>query len=128
MKKILFIIGGLFNTIFAVFHIWMARDIHLSSTFSPGSRSLLHAFNVFGIFVIFYFAYISFFYQRELLSTKLGKATLTLVAFIYLSRAIEEFIFFNFSFIIFIPCVLVGGIYLLLLLPGFNPSGKTNTI
>jgi hypothetical protein len=129
MRKILLIIGGIFNTIFGVFHIWMARGIHLSNSFSPGARSLIEAFNVFGIIVVFYFAYISFFQQRDLLSTKLGKSTMVLVALVYLSRAIEEFFLFEFSFIIFIPCVLAGGIYIvLLLLPGFKLSGNTNTI
>lgn len=129
MKKILFIIGGIFNTIFGVFHIWMARRIHLSSSFSPGARSLMQAFNVFGIIVVFYFAYISFFQQRDLQTTMLGKTTLVLVALVYLSRALEEFILFEFSFILFIPCVLVGGIYiLLLLLPGFNPSNQNTKL
>lgn len=129
MKKILLIIGGIFNTIFGVFHIWMARGIHLSNSFSPGARSLLHAFNVFGVMVVFYFAYVSFFQHRDILSTKLGKSTLALVALVYLSRAIEKFFLFEFSFRIFIPCVLAGGIYLvLLLLPGSKPSGNTNAI
>jgi hypothetical protein len=127
MKKILLIIGGIFNAIFGVFHIWMARGIHLSISFSPETRSLMQAFNVFGIIVVFYFAYISFFQQQDLLSTKLGKTTLALVALVYLSRAIEEFILFEFSFIIFFSCVLVGGIYIfLLLLPGFKPSSKNS--
>jgi hypothetical protein len=128
MKKILLIIGGIFNTIFGVFHIWMARGIHLSDSFSSEARSLLHAFNVFGIIVVFYFAYISFFQQRDLLSTKLGKATLALVALVYLSRAVEEFILFEFSAIIFIPCILLGGLYIaLLLLPGLKASDKNGT-
>jgi uncharacterized membrane protein len=129
MKKILLIIGGIFNTLFGVFHIWMARGIHLSNSFSPGARSLMQAFNVFGIIIVFYFAYISFFRQRDLLSTKLGKTTLSLVALVYLSRAIEEFILFEFSCIIFFPCVLVGGIYIaLLLLPSSKPSIKNSTL
>ena len=121
MKKILFIIGGIFNTIFGVFHIWLAWRIHLSDTFSPKAGSL--ALNVFASIVVFYFAYISFFQQRDLQTTKLGRTTLALVALVYLSRALEEFILFEFSFIIFISCVLVGGLYtVLLLLPGNNPS------
>jgi asparagine N-glycosylation enzyme membrane subunit Stt3 len=125
MKKLLLIIGGIFNTLFGVFHIWMARGTHLSDSFSPGARALVQAYNVFGIIVVFYFAYISFFQQRDLLSTKLGKTTLALVALVYLSRGIEEFIFFKFSYFIFIPCVLVGGIYtVLLFLPGFKSSNK----
>jgi hypothetical protein len=129
MRKILLISGGIFNSIFGVFHIWMARGIHLSNSFSPGTRSLMHAFNVFGIIVVFYFAYISFFQQRDLLSTKLGKSTLVLVALVYLSRAIEEFFLFEFSFRIFIPCVLAGGIYVFLLLfPGFKPVDRNDAL
>lgn len=129
MKKILLITGGIFNTLFGVFHIRMARGIHLSTIFSPEARSLMQAFNVFGIIVVFYFAYTSFFQQRDLLSTKLGKTTLALVALVYLSRAMEEFILFKFSFVIFIPCVLVGGIYIVLLLfPGNKPSRENSTL
>jgi hypothetical protein len=129
MKKILLIIGGILNTTAGVFHIRMAWGIHLADSFSPGARSLMQALNAALIIVMFYFAYISFFQQRDLLSTKLGKTTLALVALVYLSRAVEEFILFEFSFIFFIPCVLLGGIYLfLLLLPGIKPSNKNSTL
>jgi len=114
MNKVLVIIGGILNTLFGLFHIWLARAIHLSSGFSPETQGLLQAFNVFVTIVMFYFAYISFFQQRDLLSTKLGKSTLALVALAYLSRGVEEFFWFKFSWMIFIPCVLVGAIYVVL--------------
>jgi len=116
MKKTLLISGGILNTLFGLFHVLMARGIQVSEILSPEARSLLHAFNAFGIIVIFYFAYISFFHDRELLSTRLGRTMLVLVALVFLSRAIEEFILFKFSIAIFLPCVLVGGVYVALFL------------
>lgn len=122
MRKKLLLAGGIVNTIFGLFHIWLGTAIQHSDKLTMEARSLLHAFNVFGTVAIFYFAYMSFFHRRELLETKLGKTVMSLVVFVYFSRALEEFILFDFSIVIFASCILAGGIYLALLLA---PTAKT---
>jgi hypothetical protein len=114
MKKKLLITGGVMNTLFALFHIWLGVAIQGNPAFTPAGKSLMQAFNVFGTGIMFYMAYIAFFLQRDMLETKLGRAMITMSAFIYLSRAVEEFILFKFSFVFFIPCVVLGGIYVAL--------------
>lgn len=119
MRKTLFTIGGIVNILFGLFYIWMGRAIHLSDSLTPGNHGLMLIFNIGTILLIFFFAYISFFCQRDLVGTKLGKTTLVLIAMLYFLRAIEEPIFFLFSPVVMIPCFLVGGIYIaLLFLPG----------
>jgi hypothetical protein len=89
----------------------------------PGHKGLLMVFNISFTIIVFFFAYVSFFCKRDLLYTRLGKSTLGLIALLYLLRGAEEGIFFKFSFVVLIPYVLVGAIYLaLLLLP--NPEDE----
>jgi hypothetical protein len=54
-------------------------------------------FNVGETLVVFFFAYASFFCRKELLTTSLGKAVLTLILLTYLSRAVEEVILWRLS-------------------------------
>jgi hypothetical protein len=112
MRKTLFNIGGAANILFGLFHIWMGRAIHLSDSLTPGNRGLMQIFNIGTILLVFFFAYISFFCQRDLANTKLGKTTAVLIAIIYILRAVEEPVFFQFSLPVMIPCLLTGGIYI----------------
>lgn len=112
MRKTLLIIGGIVNILFGLFYIWMGRAIHLSDSLTPGNRGLMQIFNIGTILLIFFFAYISFFCQRDLVGTKLGKTTLVLIALLYFLRAVEEPIFFQFSLPVMIPCLVVAGIYI----------------
>lgn len=116
MKKLLLTMGGVFHLLFGVFHIYLIRAIQVSSTLPPENRPLMHVFNISLTLIVLFFAYVSFFCQRDLLTTKLGKSILLLIGLYYLIRAADEFIFFKFSFVPFLPCLLVGGIYVALLI------------
>jgi hypothetical protein len=119
MKETLLLVGGAVNLLFGLFHVWLATAIQSSKSLSAPDRALMHMLSVAVTCFILFFAYVSFFHRGALLSTELGTAMLVLVALIYLSRAVEEIVFRNamdFSVMIFVPCLVMGGIYLSLFL------------
>jgi len=109
--KRLMIIGGILNTLFFLFHVFLCYQIHQLTKLAAGYRGLLEAFSIAGTLFIFFFAYASFLHQKDLLETKLGHSVLALTSLLYLSRAAEEFILFKFKAVIFASCLLVGAIY-----------------
>jgi hypothetical protein len=127
MSKMLLNFGGIINLLFGVFHLWLVRVIQTSDSFTeaPEMRPLMLVLNIATALLVLFLAYASFFCKRDLLTTRLGKSTLVLAALFYLLRAVEEIIFMKFSLVFFIPCLLVGGMYVVLLFlpyPEENPE------
>jgi len=115
MRKTLYIFCGLFNALFAAFHLVLALLIQRIPGLDPGTRALLQALNVAGILLILFLAII-FFVCTEDLSTKLGRLTILLGVLVYLTRALVEVIFFpRINVVILAICVLVGLLHLLAL-------------
>ena len=124
MSRRLLVAGGVLNTLFFLFHLLLGYQIsHVAQVAAP-YRALMEALNVGGILFIGFFAYASFFYQKDLLETRLGQLVLLLVAVLYLSRAVEEFFLFKFTPLIFVSCVLVGAIYVALFVIAVQQSDK----
>lgn len=117
MSKILLNFGAVINLLFGAFHMWLGTVIQTSDSFAraPEMRPLMLVLNISTALLILLFAYASFFCKKDLLTTRLGKSILVLAALFYLLRAVEEIIFFKFSFVIFIPCTLIGVMYIALL-------------
>ncbi len=115
MSKILLKIGGVFNFLFGLLHIWMGKEIILGDSYPKSINSLLMVFDVAVGLTVLFFAYVSFWCQRDLLTTRLGKSMLVFIGLFYLVRAFEELIFFKFSLVMFIPLFIVGSIYVALL-------------
>ncbi len=115
MSKALLLIGGILNSLFFVIHVLLGYQLFHLTQLAPPFRGLIEALNVGGVLFILFFAYASFFYGQELLSTGLGKAVLLLASVLYLSRAAEEFFWLRFTPAIFALCVIVGAIYAALL-------------
>ena len=97
MFKRLMILGGILNTLSFFLHVLLGYQIHQLSELSEAHRSLLGAFNIGGSLCIFFFAYVSFFQQKDLLETKLGHAVLALATLLYTVRALEELVLFKFD-------------------------------
>ena len=116
MSKALLILGGILNSLF-FYCIWLFHDqvSHLTQLAAP-LRGLMEALSVGGVLFIFFFAFVSFFRQAELLHTRLGRTVLVLIAALFLSRAVEEFVLFTPNLLIFVSCTVTGLIYLALLL------------
>jgi hypothetical protein len=117
MSKTLLNFGAVINLLFGAFHIWLVKIIQASDSFAraPEMRPLMLVLNISTALLILLFAYASFFCKKDLLTTKLGKSILVLTALFYLLRAVEEIIFFKFSFVIFTPCTLIGAMYVAIL-------------
>jgi hypothetical protein len=102
--------------VFGLFHVYMGYEISVSSNLAQDPRSLLQGLNVASALMIFFLAYVLLMHQRDMLVTGLGKAVLVLGTLVYLSRAAEEFFWFQFSPLMTTACLVVGGLHLILLL------------
>jgi hypothetical protein len=115
MSKILLRTAGVFNILFGFLHILMGI---LATNYPKDILYLLRVLNVAVGLTVLFFAYVSFWCQRDLLTTRLGKSMLVLMGLFYLVRAFEELIFIKFSLdslVILIPLFIVGFIYVALL-------------
>jgi len=119
MRKALIVIGGVFNSFFALFHVLLSWGIHRTTGLPPAVKSLMEMLGISGMLMFFFFAFASLLCWRDLLTTRLGRMVITLIAVVYLSRAAEEVLLTTrISPLIFGSCLLVGIIYTLALFPG----------
>jgi putative effector of murein hydrolase len=128
MFKRLMIIGGILNTLFFLFHIFVGYRIQHLTALAAGYRNLLASFNLAASLFIFFIAYASLLHHQDLLQTKLGHAVLVFASLLYLSRAAEEFILFKFNAFIFGSCLLVGVIYALALVVATRKERPTTAV
>lgn len=126
MTKKLLIIGGIVTALFMAFHFFFEWQIYSLEGILPGHKALMLMLNTGGILIIGFAAFASLFFIDDLMSTKLGKATILLVILIYASGAFEEIIISPaFSIVIFVSCLTVSAIYALAL-TGKMHKNKTN--
>ena len=90
--------GAAFNLLFAVLHAFFwrifdwERDLASLTTIN---RAVMQILNLCLTFVFLAFAYLSFAHTEELQATRLGNALLSLIAFFWLLRAVEQVVFFG---------------------------------
>jgi hypothetical protein len=114
MSKRLLLIGGVMNGFFTVFHIWLGWQIQRLPDLLPDYKALMQMLNIGGVLIIAFATFVSFFCVRDLLTTGLGKTTLTLIALFYATRATEEIVLAtSFSPVIFGICLAVALVYVL---------------
>ena len=117
MKEILLLIGGLYNLAFAVFHILFWKIFRWKKSLRrllPMDRAIMQVLNIRLIYIFFAFAFISFFYPADLISTQLGNVIIFIILFFWLMRAIEQVLFFSlkrkisiiFFFVFLIGCII----------------------
>lgn len=90
--------GGVFNLAFAAFHVLFWRLFNWDrdlAKLNAINRAVMQILNLCLTFIFLAFAYLSFEHAEELLGTRLGNALLTLIAFFWLLRAIQQAIFFG---------------------------------
>lgn len=114
MTKALLIAGAALNFLFGLLHIFLGWQIWHAAA-PRGTRALMFALNLGGMLLIFFLAYASAVCRREIMTTRLGRGVLVLAVLLYLSRAVEEVAIFGLSPAILVACLLVGGIYTVLL-------------
>lgn len=116
MKSTLLSIGGIYCFGFAIFHVlfWKIfrwrQDLH---RLTPANRAIMQILNLRLIYVFIVFGVISFVFQNELLATSFGRFMTIAISLFWLSRALEQVIFFGLRHrlsIVFFVTFLAGGI------------------
>ena len=120
MKETLLFIGGLYNLAFAIFHILFWKIFRWKKSLRrllPMDRAIMQVLNIRLIYIFFVFAFISFFYPVDLISTQLGKVIIIVISLFWFMRAIEQALFFSLKrkiSIIFFVVFLIGSIIYLI--------------
>lgn len=97
-KKGWLIIGGAFNFVLALFHVffpWIFSWKTDLQRISNVNRSILWTFHAAIIFLLFTFAYLSVFRRDELVESRLGRSFLVIIGVVWLLRAVSEIGFFR---------------------------------
>ncbi|MGE5342698.1 MAG: hypothetical protein ACM3SY_14585 [Candidatus Omnitrophota bacterium] len=121
MSKIILKILGILHFLVSIFHLWLVNSI----PYNENIRQILPLMQIFAFWsciTIFFFAVISLFYTEDMLTTRLGRALLVLIAAFYFIRAFEEYIFFKSFLVIFVPCVIIGLLHIGLIFLPYKPK------
>ena len=98
MNNALLIFGGAANLLLALFHMAFWKFFDWPASLAPISldnRAIIQVANLHLILIIGAFAYVSFYYRRELVSSGIGRAFVGTVASFYILRAANQFIFWE---------------------------------
>jgi hypothetical protein len=124
MAKTLYFFCGLFNALFAAFHLILAVGIQRTPGVDSGTRALLQALNVGSALMVLFLAAI-FFICTEELTTRLGRLTILLGVLSYLTRALVEVMFSPQIRVFILAICLVVGLLHFLALRASLPEGQT---
>ncbi len=98
--KTLIIIGGFYCLAFAIFHLafWKIFDWKTDlPKLNDTNRGVMQVLNLRLTYIFLAFAFISIFFNSDLLTTDVGKTILAMISLFWLMRAIEQPIFWQFS-------------------------------
>lgn len=110
-------VGGILNAGFVLFHVWLGWRIHGLPGLAPGLRALMEMLNVGEVLLIAFATVASLGCPSDLLRTRLGTATILLIALLYGSRAAGEIVLSpGFSPAIFGACTGMATLYVLVLI------------
>jgi hypothetical protein len=96
--EILVTLGGIFNIVFVIFHLFFwkifnwKRDL---KSLSFINRQVMQVLNLCLTFAFLIFAYVSLCHTVELLGTELGHSILALIGLFWFLRALEQVLFFG---------------------------------
>lgn len=123
MDETLLVIGGIYNLLFAVFHLlfWKIFDWKRDlASLTAVNRAIIQVLNLCLTFVFIIFGIISLLYPEQMLGTNLGQTLTGLIAVFWFLRVIEQIIFFkleNWISWTFLIVFLIGtGLYSVILL------------
>jgi len=115
MESTFLLIGGVYNILFAVFHLLFWRLFRWNAdlrSLTPVNRGIMQVLNLCLIFVFLIFAVVSIVFPESLQTTGLGKFMLWSIAIFWFARAIEQVLFFDrrsWLSIVFVVVFLIGG-------------------
>lgn len=97
MVKLIFV-GGIFNLLFAVFHLFFWKLFNWKDELKSISfinQNIMQVLNLCLAFVFIIFSYISIFHKDEMLNTDLGISLTLCISVFWLLRSLEQIIFFK---------------------------------
>ncbi len=97
MIKLIFI-GGIFNLLFAVFHLFFWKLFNWKDELKSISfinRNIMQVLNLCLAFVFIIFFYISIFHTDEMLNTDLGLSLTLCISVFWFLRSLEQILFFK---------------------------------
>ena len=118
--KISIRIGGILNLLLGVFHFafWEIFNWPKSlECLSPDNSAILQVLNIHGAITILFFAYVSLFHTTELIETKIGRGVAYFIAFFYLIRIANEFLFWGMTIESLVTAIILLLLALLYILP-----------
>ena len=98
MDEILLLIGGIYNLLFAVFHLlfWKIFDLKNDlALLTLVNRAIMQVINLCLTFVFIIFGVISLLHPNQMIGTDLGQTLIFLIAVFWFLRATEQIIFFK---------------------------------
>ena len=98
MDEILLVIGGIYNLLFAVFHLlfWKIFDWKNDlALLTLVNRAIMQVINLCLTFVFIIFGVISLLHPNQMIGTDLGRTLIFLIAIFWFLRAVEQIIFFK---------------------------------
>ncbi len=111
--RVLLIVTGLLNAAFVAFHVFLGMQIPHWAV-PELIRGMMQSFNLVGGLVLAFLAFALLVRGKEVLGTWLGAACLALGALIYLSRAVEEFVWLAGDLKIGLICAVAGVLHIVL--------------
>jgi hypothetical protein len=98
--------------LFAGFHLLLGWSIQRLPSLAPSYRALMHALNLGDVLTIAVLA-VAFLACQADLRSRLGRATILLGAFVYLTQALGESVFFpQANRVVLAICVITGALHL----------------
>ena len=96
-ETVLFI-GGIYNLAFVIFHLLFYKIFNWKKDLARITfinSAIMQVLNYSLTFIFLIFAYLSFFYSKEILTTHLGRVLLLSISLFWFFRAIEQIYFFG---------------------------------
>jgi hypothetical protein len=98
MSETLLLLGGIYNLLFAVFHLLFWRIFNWKedlASLTSLNRAIMQVLNLCLTFVFVIFGVVSLLYPAQMVGTELGRALTVMIAFFWFLRAVEQVIFFK---------------------------------
>jgi hypothetical protein len=110
MKSKLLLIGGIIQILVAALHIGIFFGV-ASSELAQDTKISIHIFNAAVFVTVIFFAYVSLFRKRDLISTSFGRIVSGFIAVFYLQRGLVELFLRGFDAVSITLCAIITVLY-----------------
>ncbi len=96
MNRILLIVGGIINALFALLHITLGKAMNWNETLAcltPDNRATVYLLNTHLAYTCLVFAFLSIVFRKELTTTRIGRATTAAIGLFHILRAVTQVIY-----------------------------------